>query len=1154
MDLLAGLNTPQRAAIEHQSGPLLIFAGAGSGKTRTLTHRIAYLIQEHKISPARILAVTFTNKASKEMRARLEALTGPQNSSRLWMGTFHSVCAKMLRIHGEQIDISNRFVIFDSDDSSRVMKDVLKEADLDSTRYPPARMLGRVSDAKNKMLRPEDLDTAASRPNDRIFARLYKNYQARLTASNGLDFDDLLLECVRLLEQSTPALEYWSERFQHILIDEFQDVNAAQFRWAQLLAGKHRNICVVGDDDQCLPAGTGVLTPRGQVPIENLRFGDQVIAAAGRGTTTTAAIEKIVERPFQGLLVEASTKSGHVLRATPNHMCFARLGVREDVHYVYLMYRRDKGYRVGITVGARSDGRREQLISGLQVHVNQENADKVWILRVCPSREEAILHEQIFAFEYGIPTTIFHVRGRAMQLSQAGINDLYSRINTRERAARLMEGMGLNADHPHYRPSGVYGLEMPHRMTIHMTAFGGDAPSLAAPWFRHRVWLNTSDRVLEAQVARGGIETRPGKANTWRVERSYKEMQRSAELADQLSHNVGGADIARWATLSSGTKFAFTPASHLRPTMIVPIERDGEIIEDEIVSIRSVPHEGVVYDLNVADLHNYIADGVAVHNSIYAWRGANVKIILDFEREYPDANIIKLEQNYRSTQNILDAAHGVISQNFDRSPKQLWSEYSGGAQLLLHGAANAGDEASWVVQQIKEIAREEKKDWNDFAILCRVNAQSRAFEDAFMRARLPLKLVGAQRFYERREIKDLIAYLKVLFNPSDAVALSRIINVPARGIGTTTIEKLQGLARDNQCSLWEIIADESLEGLAGKTIAAKIKPLRDLLMELQTEAARDEKIATLLTLLLRRTHYLEHLAGERDGKGEDRIANVEEFLVAGEDFDNRFEARDEEESLARSTPEGAENENQETGNVSSASENFFEDDFVNQQPTRLAAFLEATVLEDSGERTNVPNAETQPDEAVTLMTFHAAKGLEFPVVFLVGAEQGLLPHARALWGETATPDELEEERRLCYVGITRAQEKVIITHAAERTLHGRTEATQPSLFIDEIPSHLLKRSGFARVGSSNYYRERTADWSTPLTTTRDSNPPKKRNSNDPPTYEVGDRLRHPTFGEGIVLNSAGHGGAGEWVEVAFLASKAGKKKLIVAYAPLEKVA
>lgn len=782
---------PQRAAIEHESGPLLIFAGAGSGKTRTLTHRIAYLIQEHQVSPSRILAVTFTNKAAKEMRSRLELLAGPQNASRLWMGTFHSLCAKMLRIHGEQIDISNRFVIFDSDDSSKVMKEVLKEADLDSTRYPPARMLGRVSDAKNKMLRPGDLDTAASRPNDRMFARLYKNYQARLTASNALDFDDLLLECVRLLEQSPQALEYWSERFQHILIDEFQDVNAAQFRWTQLLAGKHRNICVVGDDDQ----------------------------------------------------------------------------------------------------------------------------------------------------------------------------------------------------------------------------------------------------------------------------------------------------------------------------------------------------------------------------SIYAWRGANVKIILDFEREYPDANIIKLEQNYRSTQNILDAAHGVISRNLGRSPKQLWSEYSGGAQLVLHGAANAQDEASWVVQQIRELAREEKKSWNDFAILCRVNAQSRPFEEAFMRARMPLKLVGTQRFYERREIKDLIAYLKVLFNPSDAVALSRIINVPARGIGTTTIEKLQGLARDNQCTLWEIIADESLEGLAGKTVAAKIKPLRDLLLELQTEAARDKSIAELLTLMIRRTFYLEHLAGERDGKGEDRIANVEEFLVAGEDFDKRFEEREEEEGMAQMPPDDGEEDGAVAVNAGRESDSFFEDEFVNLAPTRLAAFLEATVLEDSGERTNVPNAETQPDEAVTLMTFHAAKGLEFPVVFLVGAEQGLLPHARALWGETATPDELEEERRLCYVGITRAEEKVFITHAVERTLHGRTEATQPSLFIDEIPSHLLKRSGFARLGSGiSAYRDRSADWSTPLTTTGATTAAKKRESDEPPTYEVGDRLRHPTFGEGIVLNSAGHGGSGEWVEVAFFAGEVGKKKLIVAYAPLEKVA
>jgi DNA helicase-2/ATP-dependent DNA helicase PcrA len=765
MDLLAGLNAPQRAAVTHETGPLLIFAGAGSGKTRTLTHRIAHLIKERGVWPSRILAVTFTNKAAREMRERLENLVGPDDAKRLWMGTFHSLCARMLRIHGSHIGLPENFVIFDSDDSQRVIKDILKEADLDSARYTPGKMLGRISDAKNKMQRASDLSEEGAHSSQRIFARVYKNYQARLAASHAVDFDDLLLEAVRLLEQSDEAREYWSERFQYIHIDEFQDVNSAQFRWVELLGSKHQNICVVGDDDQ----------------------------------------------------------------------------------------------------------------------------------------------------------------------------------------------------------------------------------------------------------------------------------------------------------------------------------------------------------------------------SIYAWRGADVQIILDFERRYPDARIIKLEQNYRSTQNILDAAHGVISKNQGRSPKQLWSEFSGGAPIILHGTANAQDEASWVVQTIRELQREEKRSFRDFAILCRINAQSRPFEEAFMRARIPLKLVGTQRFYERREIKDLLAYLKVLSNPSDGVALSRIINVPGRGIGATTIDKLQGLAMQHQCSLWDIVMANNLEKLSTKAIATKIRPVSNLLQELRGALMFDPSMEALLSEILKRTYYLEFLSGERDGKGEDRIANVEEFLAAAQDFDNRFDA----ESLAPSPTE--------------------EDDYIDQPRTRLATFLETTVLEDSGEKTNalaaLPQDESQIENNVTLMTLHAAKGLEFPVVFLVGAEQGILPHARALWGESATNAELEEERRLCYVGITRAREKVYLSHAAQRTLHGRTEATQPSLFLDEIPAHLLERTGYARGGGFSYYQD-ASDWSSSSSFAVESAPAQ---DDEPPRFQIGDRLKHPTFGEGVVLNAATRGGLNEWVEVGFLAPSVGKKKLIVAYAPLERI-
>jgi DNA helicase-2/ATP-dependent DNA helicase PcrA len=768
MNLLEGLNEPQRAAVSHDDGPLLIFAGAGSGKTRTLTHRIAHLIQERNVPPARILAVTFTNKAAKEMRERLDNLVGAA-AGRIWMGTFHAMCAQMLRINGGLIGIDPRFVIFDSDDAQRLMKGILKEADIDSERYPPNRVLGRISDAKNNLRSPDDFASVAASPNDRVIARLYTKYQERLRASNALDFDDLLGECVRLLRESPEAHEYWSERFLHVLIDEFQDVNAAQFKWAELIASKHRNICVVGDDDQ----------------------------------------------------------------------------------------------------------------------------------------------------------------------------------------------------------------------------------------------------------------------------------------------------------------------------------------------------------------------------SIYAWRGANVKIILDFELDYPDAKVIRLEQNYRSTQNILDAAHGVISRNLGRKPKRLWTSFEGGTQIQVHGAANAQEEAMWVVRQMQLLQRERKSTLGDFAILCRVNAQSRPFEEAFMRMRVPLRLVGTQRFYERKEIKDLISYLKVLFNPRDDVAMARIINVPARGIGTVTVEKLQILAGQTDRSLCETVLDASTGAQIGRATEAKIAPLRTTLEALRSDMADGESVADLISAVIERTEYLEHLRRDKTLDSVDRLANVQELLRAAEDFDKRLREQRLEEADA---PPEAEDEWNTTGTTESSP---------------LGVFLESSALEggqDAGAN----------GEAVTLMTLHSAKGLEFPVVFLVGMEQGLLPHARALWGEGAGGDELEEERRLCYVGLTRARENLVLTYATQRTLHGRTESTTPSQFLDEIPSHLLDRGGLASTAST---RRAATDWpssntesSTRSGTSARFTPASARaSSSGPPAYAIGDRVKHPTFGEGLVVNTSPGGGMGEWIEVAFLATDVGKKKLVVAFAPVEKV-
>jgi DNA helicase-2/ATP-dependent DNA helicase PcrA len=422
MNLLEGLNEPQREAVTHGDGPLLIFAGAGSGKTRTLTHRIAHLISERNVPPARILAVTFTNKAAKEMRERLENLVGA-GASRIWMGTFHAMCAQMLRINGGLVGIDPRFVIFDSDDSQRLMRDILKQADVDSDRFPPSRILNRISDAKNNLRTPAELEDNANTPNDRVVARLYRNYQQRLKAAHALDFDDLLGEAVRLLRESDEAREYWSERFLHVLIDEFQDVNAAQFKWAQLLAGKHRNICVVGDDDQCLAPGTLVNTPSGAVAIKNIEAGDSVLAAPDVAPPPPAAVTSVKSRHYEARCWSIRTRGGHVLRATPNHMCFARLGVRPDVH-MYISCIAAIGLpRIGIAVVARSDGRRDFLIIGLQVRANQRRRQDVGAARVRHTQRSHLLRTTL-CVRFRHSTTVFHVAGRSMvQWTQEQIDD-----------------------------------------------------------------------------------------------------------------------------------------------------------------------------------------------------------------------------------------------------------------------------------------------------------------------------------------------------------------------------------------------------------------------------------------------------------------------------------------------------------------------------------------------------------------------------------------------------------------------------------------------------------------------------------------------------------------------------------------------------------
>ncbi|MCL4825127.1 MAG: UvrD-helicase domain-containing protein, partial [Anaerolineales bacterium] len=387
MDFLDKLNAQQRKAVTAGRGPVLVLAGPGSGKTRVLTQRVAWLIASEGVRPYQILAVTFTNKAAREMESRVQSLLGEDATQGMMLGTFHAICARLLRREAELLPVESNFVIFDADDQERIVKSIIKEFNLDDKRFRPASVHASISKAKNDLIGADDYPITNYR--DEVVKRIFVEYQKRLVASNAVDFDDLLVYTARLLEDNPSVREKYARRFVHVLVDEFQDTNLAQYTLVKHLSSAHKNIFCVGDPDQCFPTGARIQTPNGIRKIEKLKAGDLVVAASGRGSTLPSRIAHIGKRPYNGDLVKITTRQGFTFQSTPNHVVFVRLGLEPGLHYVYLMYRRDKGYRIGIASHARSDGANPNLQIGLRVRSNQENADKIWVLKVCTTRDEA---------------------------------------------------------------------------------------------------------------------------------------------------------------------------------------------------------------------------------------------------------------------------------------------------------------------------------------------------------------------------------------------------------------------------------------------------------------------------------------------------------------------------------------------------------------------------------------------------------------------------------------------------------------------------------------------------------------------------------------------------------------------------------------------
>lgn len=738
-ELLNGMNPRQKEAVLHTDGPLLLMAGAGSGKTRVLTHRIAYLIEEKEVNPWNILAITFTNKAAKEMKERVNAILASGGED-VWVSTFHSMCVRILRRDVDFIGYNRNFTIIDSSEQLTLMKRILKELNIDPKKYDPRSILGTISQAKNSLQTPQDFAKMQGSYYEEIAAKCYAAYQKELQYNQCMDFDDLIMNTIRLFEEHPDSLTYYQNKFHYIHVDEYQDTNHAQYTLVNLLAGRFRNLCVVGDADQ----------------------------------------------------------------------------------------------------------------------------------------------------------------------------------------------------------------------------------------------------------------------------------------------------------------------------------------------------------------------------SIYGWRGADMQNILDFEKDYPDAAVILLEQNYRSTKNILSAANQVIENNSNRKPKNLWTENKEGNKITYYRADNERDETRFIVDRMQEEIRSNHRNYGDFAILYRTNAQSRVMEETLLKANIPYKMVGGHKFYDRKEIKDILAYLNVLANPQDSISFERIVNSPKRGIGPGSIEKLRSFASLHEWPLLEAAQNVDLANIGGKA-GQQLGAFGEMIQEV-TQMIPYLTVTELTKEVLDRSGYLEDLKIQNTLEAQARIENLEEFLTVTQEFDKQFEQQNEEDADA---PE-----------------------------EKLTVFLNDLALVS-----DIDNLEEDASQ-VTLMTLHAAKGLEFPVVFLIGLEEGVFPLSRALMEES----ELEEERRLAYVGITRAEESLYLTNAFSRTLYGRTQYNRPSRFVEEIDQELLEIEGmrptpkktpvFAKKTAYSYKQPETAVV-----------PSKSATGGENNSWKPGDKVKHKKWGLGTVVRVSGTSKDLE-LDVAFPSQ--GVKRLLAAFAPIEK--
>jgi superfamily I DNA/RNA helicase len=910
---LESLNPEQLKAVTLPRECALILAGAGSGKTKVLTTRIAHLIQTGEVSPAGVLAVTFTNKAAREMLTRLSAML-PINTRGMWIGTFHGICNRLLRAHHRDAGLPQLFQILDSADQLSIIKRLAKAQGLDEEKFPPRQLQHFINNCKESGQRANAVE--AGDEFTRKMVAFYADYDAQCNREGVVDFAELLLRTYETLAKDLNLLQHYQSRFRYILVDEFQDTNKLQYKWIKLLAGTNGCVFAVGDDDQCLPAGTQVTMHDGsRKPIESVRPGDQVLSCHGPGDFRAATVADVHGSAARGDLVEIVTESGLRLVSTPEHTHFASVPIGEGA------------------------------------------------LCAAPAPRQA------------------------MHLSQ---------------------GTGE---------------------------------------FRE---------FMAGSVARG----------------------------------------------------------------MLMLRADGSV--DAVRTTRRFDGRGrKVYDIDVVPTHNFVAGGLVTHNSIYRFRGAEVGNMNEFVRDFGVEKVVKLEQNYRSQGNILDAANAIIAQNKARLGKNLWTSEGKGEELRVYAAANDEEEARFVVDEVKALHREGMA-LSDMALLYRSNAQSRILEHSLFRAGIAYKVYGGLRFFERQEVKHALAYLRLAANADDDTAFSRVVNFPPRGIGARSVEQVQEAAERGMGSLMHVARSGLVTGRSGAAIAQFVAIVDSI-----RKSAEHLRLPELIEEVLERSRLKDHYAAEKDA--QDRLENLHELINAAtlfaEDFEHGLEpAGEAQEDVAEivGTPE--------------------------QQI--LAAFLSHASLE-AGEREAAAG-----QDALQLMTVHSAKGLEFSAVFMSGLEEGLFPHENSMLEDGG----IEEERRLMYVAITRARKRLYLSYAGSRMLHGQPRYGIVSRFVDEIPPQLCKwivlpERQFEYRGQSP--RGNGGVWSAgggrapPPDRNRYPTQPARAGFEmkrpDEQLFAIGQNVRHAKFGDGVVINYEGRG-LDARVQVRF--AREGTKWLALQYAKL----